>query len=1321
MATMGRDLSPRCRVLLACLLAAASSSAQELPLTHFTSEHQRVPMPSSSVQTVYQDRLGFIWMGFFSSGLARYDGRELERFGMADGLLDATVREVMEDREGFLWVGSETGVVVSDRPLAAYRPGERPRFRSQVGPEILVQTRIRHTWMAADPGGGIWVATAGLGLRHYRMVTAEHVETRDLPLAPPGEHAEGGASLTVRRDGTLWVGLERGPIGHLSPGRARLEWLPRKNGPACRQVTALDEGPSGTLWAGCRNGTVARFVEGAEPHFETVSTALSEQVSSLLELPEGDLWATSLGSGILRLEDGDPDRARVFGRREGLLSETVWHVMRDREGNLWLPNNAGCSRLRPDYHAFEHYTGRTRAGELAALPDPTVFAVIPPAPDDPRHLIWAGTGGGLVAIAGDGRSSVVGVADGLLSGSIYSLARDDAGRIWIGTLGGLNILSSGPPLPVTLDGSPQRRIVVSGVPSRLAGYPVGTVYGCRSDPIAPAPGAPRQVPGMWVAGTDGVAAWVGGRWYQLRAAAGVPAAGAVATGLDPEGFLYVVTKDSGVLRSARPVTLDALRTVVPDRARQREVTAPLLVPWWNRSTGAPSHSLHDLIWAGDRMWIGSAVGLIALSGSPPRVTDWLDADRGLGGSHVMGMAVDPRAGTLWVTQNAGITELDPHTGRVLRRVSSTDGLIDNEAWGTDSSLAVDQAGTVYFATPKGLTLYRPGLDHGSTAAPLLRLLDAEVSEDSSGHNEVSLHWAALSFVDETGIRFRTRLLGFSQAWSEPTDEVKLRFTNLPAFLFPTHYTFEVIAVNHDGRWTPAPLRWTFSVHPPWWATWWAVVGAVLALGVAVQVSNRVRTARLEGRNRELEEVVAARTSEIRAYAQELETLDRIVATINREVTFEGLMETLLEQGLMLVGHAGRGALLLSEPGVTGFRVVASRGWERHAIGSISFPIEEAMARFRSPQDRVADGVAVVRDPDLRPGAERVRHLPAGRTVLALDLPLDESIAGFLVFDLEPGFETLTRAELEALQRYRQHAITALHKARTVRQLERSSRAAEQASRAKSAFLATMSHELRTPLNSIIGFSEILQRKLGDDGDPRVARFLSNILTSGHHLLALINDILDLSKIEAGRMVLELDETDPAGLIDGVCRIAHGMAAKRRIEIAQEVPPGLPVAMLDAGKLKQVLFNLLSNAVKFSSEGSRVTVAARMIPAARSPLSRRSLELVVADRGIGIPPDQLERVFEEFHQVDSGSARRFPGSGLGLALVRRFTTLMGGRVSVKSSVGEGSTFTVLVPADPPEAAPDATTAAWPVIRPEQRPPEPESRVSETRGSGDTDKH
>ncbi len=1284
----------------ACSLVVAQVLSEELPLTHFTTEHQRVPLPSSSVQTIYQDRTGFIWLGFFSSGLARYDGQELELFGMADGLLDSTVREVLQDGSGYIWVGSETGVVVSDRPVTAATSTRRPRFRSRVGEVELARTRIRHTWMAPAADGGVWVATSGQGLRHYRMSPDGRVHESAIPLGTGADSGtSGGASLALRSDGTVWVALESGPVGFIEPDADTITYLAAQSVP-CTQVTALHEAPDGALWAGCRTGMLIRLVESGPPRFTAIAGALTEQVNSILATPAGDVWVCSLGSGVLLLPGGRAEAARRFDRRHGFLSETVWHLLRDHEGSLWFATNSGCSRLRPNYAAFEHFTGRSRAGVAPSLPDPSVFAVLPPAQDDPDGVIWAGTGGGLAALAADGRRAVVGVADGLPSGSIYTLTRDSSGRIWIGTLEGLGVLTPGPPLPGPLGRTQQRRLLILGRPYRLGTYPTGTLYGSRVLPVAARADRSRLEPAVWLSGTAGVTVWGGGSWFVLHTAAGVPASGAVSTSLDPDGRLWVVSKDSGVLRSPGPVTLEMLRRGVGDADSDRTVAVPLLEPWWDRNRGAPTNAVHNLLWAGDRMWIGSAAGLFAVAGDPAGITTRLDRETGLGGNHVMGMALDPSSpGSLWVTQNSGLAEVDITAGRVLRTVSKADGLIDNEAWGADSSLAVAEDGTVYLGTPKGLTRYRPALDHGRGGSPRLVLRTATIEDEPSAANEVNLQWSALTFIDESGVRYRTRLRGFSDRWSPPTADTRLRYTNLPALFVPTGYTFEVAATTGSDSWSE-PLSFAFTVRPVWWQSWWAAAAAVLVLALGVQISNRWRTARLRQRTRKLESVVAARTTELRTYAAELETLDRIVATVNREVVFDKVATTLLDQGLVLLRRARTGVLLLTDEDGERFAVAASTGWPPGLVEDLSFPRHEALARFADPEDRIGEGISVVRGLEHRPGADRVRHLPPGRTLLAVDLQLEGRVVAFLLFDLGMPFERLRDAEIRALERYRQHAIIALDKAHAVRELERAGRAAEQASRAKSAFLAAMSHELRTPLNAIIGFSEILLRKLDGADDPRVPRFLTNILSSGQHLLALINDILDLSKIESGRMVLEIEQVSVGSLVDDVCRIAHGMAATRGIELVQKVEAGLPDFRLDAGKVRQVLFNLVSNAVKFSPEGSRVVVLARTAVSDTGSLGRRTLELAVEDRGIGIAAEDQERIFEEFRQLDSGSGRRFGGSGLGLALVRRYVALMAGRVVVTSAPGAGSTFTVLLPADPPEAAPDAPTAAWPAARLEQ---------------------
>jgi signal transduction histidine kinase/DNA-binding response OmpR family regulator len=249
----------------------------------------------------------------------------------------------------------------------------------------------------------------------------------------------------------------------------------------------------------------------------------------------------------------------------------------------------------------------------------------------------------------------------------------------------------------------------------------------------------------------------------------------------------------------------------------------------------------------------------------------------------------------------------------------------------------------------------------------------------------------------------------------------------------------------------------------------------------------------------------------------------------------------------------------------------------------------------------------------------------------------------------------------------------------------------EADRVKSQFLANMSHELRTPLNSIIGFSEILQDQLRERISPKYLKFLANIHSSGEHLLAVINDILDLSKVEAGKMEMRPESIHVRSVIEGVVSVMHGMASgSNRIDV--DVPADLPRLETDPVRFKQILYNLLSNAIKFSPDGTPVRVEAQLVPAAASPLHQDSLTISVIDHGIGIAPSDHEIVFHEFRQVDGGVSRRFGGTGLGLALVKKFVEIQEGAVWLTSARGKGSTFSFALPLHSREAE----DAAAPVL-------------------------
>ncbi len=255
-----------------------------------------------------------------------------------------------------------------------------------------------------------------------------------------------------------------------------------------------------------------------------------------------------------------------------------------------------------------------------------------------------------------------------------------------------------------------------------------------------------------------------------------------------------------------------------------------------------------------------------------------------------------------------------------------------------------------------------------------------------------------------------------------------------------------------------------------------------------------------------------------------------------------------------------------------------------------------------------------------------------------------------------------------------------------------------ADRSKNQFLASMSHELRTPLNAIIGFSSILQNSTQGLLPARMYKFVENIKTAGSHLLDLINDILDLAKIEAGRLRIEPERFVLNETIATVDRVIKGMAAERDVSVVTYVDPAISQVYLDEGRVKQILLNLLSNAVKFSHRGGFVHLTVTLIGESLSPLGAETIRLEVADSGIGIPPDELARIFDEFYQVAERSQKG--GTGLGLSLTKNFVAMHHGTIDVRSEPGHGSSFVIHLPRfyDDATAVMSASTSSSVVANP-----------------------
>jgi GAF domain-containing protein len=412
----------------------------------------------------------------------------------------------------------------------------------------------------------------------------------------------------------------------------------------------------------------------------------------------------------------------------------------------------------------------------------------------------------------------------------------------------------------------------------------------------------------------------------------------------------------------------------------------------------------------------------------------------------------------------------------------------------------------------------------------------------------------------------------------------------------------------------------------------------------------------------------ARTEDLTRSVGELRALSEIGQTIGSTLDLQSVLSTIVARATDLAG-ADAGAIYEYDVQREVFEPRASERLEGEIVREL---VATPIRKGQGVTGRLAEVLAPIQTADISVG-ERilVRELlvRAGyRALLAVPLAREGLlIGGLTVFRKTPGEYAANVVEL--LQTFATQSALAIQNARLFRQLEIKSRELEVASQHKSEFLASMSHELRTPLNAIIGFSDVLLQGIGGEMSEKQTEYLQDILASGQHLLSLINDILDLSKIEAGRMELDVGEFHLPSAIDDAMLLMRERAGRRGLTLDRHVAGEVGAIRADQRKVKQVLLNLLSNAVKFTPEGGRVDVGAA--------IKGKMVEVSVADTGVGIAPEDQEAVFEEFRQVGTAD-KKVEGTGLGLALSRKFVELHGGRIWVKSKPGAGSTFTFTLP-------------------------------------------
>jgi signal transduction histidine kinase len=411
-----------------------------------------------------------------------------------------------------------------------------------------------------------------------------------------------------------------------------------------------------------------------------------------------------------------------------------------------------------------------------------------------------------------------------------------------------------------------------------------------------------------------------------------------------------------------------------------------------------------------------------------------------------------------------------------------------------------------------------------------------------------------------------------------------------------------------------------------------------------------------------------RTDELARSVEELRALSEVSQAVNSTLDLQIVLETIVAKAAELSGTEA-GAIYVREERQE-FQLRATYGMSKELIAAI----RDMHAGISEAVDQLTEAHEPIQTADLR----KLPSTPVNDTLLRagyrarLLVPLvrsGEVVGALVVRRKQPG--EFAKSTIDLLQTFAAQSVLAIQNARLFSEIGEKSQELEIASQHKSQFLANMSHELRTPLNAIIGVTEMLREDaeaLKQDVEP-----LDRVLGAGRHLLALINDILDLSKIEAGRMELNLGTFALPPLIDDVVKTIEPLAAKNGNQVAVHCDAGIGTMHADQMRLRQALLNLMSNANKFTEKGT-VTITARH----GQENGRDWITLSVADTGIGMTAEQMDKLFQEFSQGSSTTASKYGGTGLGLVISRRFCQMMGGDITVASEPGQGSTFTIRLP-------------------------------------------
>ncbi len=1190
-------------------------------------------------QTFLQDSHGFLWIGSEGAGLFRYDGYELRHYGPGpEGLSNGNIWRITADvlNPEIFWIGTSDGL----NRFNTYTETFHVYRHDPQNPESLGHNTVQDIVQDSMDPHILWLGTAGGGLNRFDKRTGKALRYANSPDDPDSLCFNDVWRLIEDREepALLWIGTYGGGLDCFDKNtRIFTHYTHNPDNPHSlsakgNNVDALvqDKDDPGILWIGTPEDGMDRFDKKTGKFHNYPSEMTYGEVALIADDGRGRLWLGGyVSTNGLTVFDKKSQTFSNYRHNphdpDSLSDNLVVNVYEDRSGIFWISTFSGkVEKIDPYTRNFSLF--RHNPEIPGTLGHNSVTCLY----EDRNKTLWIGTMGGLSRFDSD-------------TGTFTSYTHDP----------------ENPDTPDTdyilgLYEEPDGGFWISSYTGSLMKFDrksgkVEARYRSEAESIAKIIGDPGS-PDILLLGTH------------------MAGFGKFDKKTDQFHFYKPDTEhtEKGPANTyVQEILHDRNEDVIwmggefgggLGRFDKKTETFTHFVSDPGNPGSIPSDAISCIFQdhAG-RIWIGTQGKGLCLFQKDTCI--FVSYTRRHGVPDTVNSILEDAQDRLWLGTGAGLVCFDPEKEKTVLHYDRSDGL-QGSVFHRGAALQSGD-GRMWFGGTRGLNMFHPDRLVINPQAPRVVLTSLTQAgepvtgrKNPAGLTDITLDWrhnyfefecAALSYSLPEKNRYRYLLEGFDKDWYEAGTRRFGRYTGLPG----GKYCLRIAASNNDGVWNQDGLRLNIRVKQPFWKTGWFHVSAFVSFLLVLAGGFQIRIRHIRKRNRELEKINLLLEQENAERCRAEEALRQSEEKYRNifENSAEGIFQIIPGKKILTINPAFARILGYSSP-------------------------EEAIEQIKDlGRDLYADN------------AEREKFLQTiGEEGRVRDFEIQALCKNGTVTEVLVDAHTVRDEQGKIL--YLEGMIHDISEKKRIQRLRIARDAAEAANQAKSRFIANMSHEFRTPMNAILGFSSLLEAMVREE---KARMYLTCIKSSGKSLLALINNILDLSKIESGNTELQYAVVMPATFFTEISHIFAHSVYQKEIDFILEISPGLPPAIrIDETRVRQILLNLIGNAVKFTQAGSvKVWIEAQ-------DRQDRTVNLVIRieDTGPGIPPEELDRIFDPFVQRKGQNIAQYGGTGLGLSISRGLAELMNGKIEVSSVPGKGSVFTLTLYAveiaEPPES-------------------------------------